>query len=172
MRLRADLNVGSPAADVWAAVSSPSGAACLPGMDPVNGRFTLVVETGEVVLEGSADVASDPRARTVTVDARGTEISGGGRARATLLLRVGDDGLFSTVDLEAEVSLTGEIAGRDRLVADALYRLADEWADRLEDHLGAPARAPAERNGDSGAVEPAAGDDGWLSRLIGKLRGR
>jgi carbon monoxide dehydrogenase subunit G len=166
MRLRADLSVGRPAADVWAAISSRAGVACLPAVDLERGTFSVALESGTLVLEGSADVVSDPRVRTVTVDARGT--SGGGRARATMMIRVREDGLFSTVDIEAELSLSGELAGRDRLVAEALYRLGDEWAACLEGRLGARASVePARRT-----AVPEAETAGWLSRLLGRFRGR
>jgi hypothetical protein len=168
MRLRVDLTVGHPAADVWAAMSSPAGAACLSALDRTAGTFTLLVGSGTLVLEGTADVAADPRALTVTLHARAAEASGGGGARVTLMARVGDDGLFSTIDLEAEVVLSGDLGTRSRLIAEALYRIADEWAVCLEEHLGPgtpPRPVPAQ--------PPVAEADRprWLGRLVRRIRG-
>ena len=173
MRIRADFGVGHPAADVWALLAGPEGAACVPGLDlPGSGSGSLAidVEARHLVFEGEAAVASDERARTVTVEARGVERGGRGKARATLLLRVDEDGMFSTVAVEADLHLSGEIAAESRLVAEEAYRLADRLAGCLEERLGRAASAstvavPLPKETTDRTVR----DDGWLHRLLRRL---
>lgn len=172
MRLRADLTVGHPAAGVWAAMCSATGAACVDGLDPEAGTFTLALESGPLVVAGTADVASDERARTVTVDARGVTVPGGVRVRATLMARVLEDGLFCTVDVEAEVSPSAGPSGEGRLVAEALYRLADRFAECLERSLGTgPPAVPAVPAESMPGAAEAGFEAGWFRRLIGRLGG-
>ncbi|MCB2223238.1 MAG: hypothetical protein KQH83_03595 [Actinobacteria bacterium] len=172
MRLRADFGVGHPAAEVWARLASPDGAGCVPGVEiagPDGGSLAIDVEARHLVFDGSAAVASDRRARTVTVEARGVERAGRGRGRATLLLSVEEDGLFSTVRVEADLHLSGEVADMSRLIAEAAYRLADGVAECLDASLGsAPApEAPAGQglaDGDGERHRP-----GWVRRVLGRL---
>ncbi len=172
MRIREDFTVGHPAADVWSLLSSAEGAACLPGFDlDTPGTVSFNVDARRLVFDGTASTAADERARTVTVDAKGVERSGLGRARITLMMRVADDGLFSSVQLEAEVSLTGELSSMARLIAEAAYPLSDEFAERLEICLGIGSRppAPAPQAGAGADAEPEEAH-GWLGRLLGRIR--
>jgi len=170
MRIREDFTVGHPAADVWSLLSSAEGAACLPGFDlGTPGTVSFRVDARRLVFDGTASTAADERARTVTVDARGVERSGLGRARITLMLRVADDGLFSRVQLEAEVSLSGELSDMARRIAEASYPLSDEFAERLEVCLGRGSRPPAPIP-DSGADAESEETGGWLDRLLGRFR--
>jgi len=170
MRIREDFTVGHPAADVWLLLASAEGAACLPGLDlEPPGTVSFDVQARRLVFDGTAATAADERARTVTVEAKGVERSGLGRARITLMMKVGDDGLFSNVQVEADVSLAGELSGMARLIAEAAYRLSDEFVEAIEACLGKgsrpPAPVPAADTGDEDG-DP----DGWLSRLLGRLR--
>jgi carbon monoxide dehydrogenase subunit G len=176
MRIRADFGVGHPAAEVWALLSSPDGAGCVPGLSiegSAGGSLGLDVEARHLVFDGTAAVASDPRARTVTIEVKGTERGGRGRARSTLLLRVEEDGLFSTVNVEADLHLSGEIASESRLIAEQAYRLADRVAECLEERLG-PGR-PAAGPDRAPAAEPTAAAEpgrpvGWLRRWFRRDR--
>ena len=170
MRIRADFGVGHPADEVWALLASDDGPSCVPGLQldpPGGGSIAFNVEARRMVFEGTAAVATDERARTVTVEAKGVERSGRGRARTTLMLRVDDDGLFSTVNIEADLHLSGDVASLARLIAEAVYRMADQVAECLDEKLGADARpegpGPVRAGGDP---EPAAG---WLRRLIDRF---
>jgi len=173
MRIRADFGVGHPAADVWALLASDQGAACVPGLQlnpPGGGSIAVDVEARHFVFEGTAAVASDERARTVTVEAKGVERTGLGKARTTVMLRVDDDGLFSTVNVEADLHLSGEVAVMARLVAEAAYRMADEITECLDAKLGAGSRPPAPKP--APAPEPPESGTGWVRRLVGRLGGR
>ncbi|MCJ7726415.1 MAG: hypothetical protein MUP76_08535 [Acidimicrobiia bacterium] len=170
MRIRADFGVGHPAAEVWALLSSGDGAACVPGLEiGESGSGTLALDAGarHLVFDGTAAVASDRRARTVTVEAKGIARAGMGKARTTMLLRVAEDGLFSTVNVEADLHLSGEIVSITRLLAESAYRLADQVAECLDLALGADSRPAAPRS------EPQPADPGpppgWLRRLADRL---
>ena len=100
---------------------------------------------------------------------KGTERSGRGRARSTLLLRVEEDGLFSTVNVEADLHLSGEIASESRLIAEQAYRLADRVAECLEQRLGPG--LPTEVPEPASTPEPGPAAEpreplGWLRRLF------
>ncbi len=139
MRIRADFGVGHPAAEVWGRLASPEGCECVPGLSiggPEEGSIAFDVGARRLTFGGSAVVVSDPRAHTVTVEAKGVERSGLGKGRVTLLLNVEEDGLFSTVRVEADLHLTGEAASMSRLIAEAAYRLADGVAECLDTALG------------------------------------
>lgn len=167
MRIRADFGVGHPAPDVWALLAS-EGSGCVPGLTPGDpGSLAFDIEARHLVFEGSAAIASDRRARTVTVEAKGTERSGLGKGRATLLLRVDDDGLFSTVNVEAELHLSGEVSAWSRLIAEAAYRLADGVAECLDARLGEGSRPPAPAP-DPVPAEPEP-EPGLWKRLLGRL---
>lgn len=173
MRIRADFGVGHPAPDVWALLSSNDGVGCLPGLvldESGEGALSFDVEARHLVFEGTASVASDQRARTVTVEARGTERAGRGKARTTLMLRVDDDGLFSTVNVEADLHLSGEVASMGRLMAEAAYRMADQVAECLDEKLGEGSRPPAPLpQPTSQGVER---EGGWLRRIADRIIGR
>jgi len=174
MRIREDFTVGHPAADVWALLASSEGADCLPGLDlEPPGTVSFDVEARRLVFDGTSATASDERARTVTVEAKGVERSGLGRARVTLMMRVGDDGLFSNVQVEADVSLTGELSDMARLIAETAFRLSDEFAGAIEACLGKGSRPPApipEAGAGDGDGDGDGKADGWLGRLLGRMR--
>ena len=171
MRIRADFGVGHAAPDVWALLSSGAGAECVPGLSlgtAGEGQLEMDVEARHLVFDGTADVASDEPARTVTAEIRGTERSGLGKARAIVMLRVEEDGLFSTVNAEADLHLTGQLSSMARLLAESAYRLADGLADRLDANLGAGSRPPAPT---PEPVSSATPDRGWWRRLLDRLGG-
>ncbi|MBU1227830.1 MAG: hypothetical protein KJ698_11560 [Actinobacteria bacterium] len=172
MRIRADFGVGHPAADVWSLLASSQGHSCVPGLQvgqAGRGSFAFDVQARHLVFDGTAAVASDERARTITVEARGAEQAGRGKARTTLMVKVADDGLFSTVNVEADLHLTGEIASLTRLIAEAAYRIADQVAECLEARLGTgPPRVRPAAPPPPGEPEPKTG---WLRRLAGRLGG-
>lgn len=170
MRIRADFGVGHPAAEVWALLSSPDGVSCLPGLelsDSGSGTLVFDIEARHLVFDGTAAVASDQRARTVTVEAKGIERAGLGKARTTMMLRVEDDGLFSTVNVEADLHLSGRISSMGRLMAEAVYRMADQVAECLDTKLGVGSRPPAPRPIPD--PEPAP-EPGWLRRIADRFR--
>lgn len=173
MRIRADFGVGHPAAEVWALLASGMSAACVPGLQiGESGAGTLSLDAGarHLVFEGTAAVASDRRACTVTVEAKGTERAGLGTARTTMLLRVAEDGLFSTVNVEADLHLSGELVPITRLLAESAYRLADQVAECLDTTLGAGSRPAAPRPTPQPVdPEPPAG---WLRRIADRLSRR
>jgi carbon monoxide dehydrogenase subunit G len=172
MRIRADFGVGHPAAEVWALLASEDGPGCVPGLavsGPSAGSLEFDVEARHLVFEGSAAAASDRRARTVTVEARGEERSGLGRARTTLILRVDEDGLFSTVNVEADLHLSGEISSMARLIAEAAYRLADGIAECLDAALGAGSLPPAASPVPEAVPDEAGAVQGWLRRFLGRV---
>jgi carbon monoxide dehydrogenase subunit G len=176
MRIRADFGVGRPAAEVWARLSSADGLACVPGLVVAGSEGSLTIGVGDrlLVFDGSAAVASDRRARTVTVEAKGAERSGRGRGRITMLLKVEEDGLFSTVDVEADLHLSGELASMTRLVAEAAYRLADRVAECLDRGAGA-APEPADLRPAHPApeapppLEEVEERRGWVRRFLGRI---
>jgi carbon monoxide dehydrogenase subunit G len=176
MRIRADFTIGHPAAGVWAALSSPEATGWVPGLAVDAGVLTVDVETRDLVFDGTAAATSDARAGTVTVEAKGLERSGLGRARATVMLRVIEDGLFSSVGIEAEFALSGGLAELSRLIAEAFYRTADGFAEGLEAHL-AGGRLPAAPGPvpvvpDAASAPTGEAREGWLRRALRRLRGR
>jgi carbon monoxide dehydrogenase subunit G len=178
MRIRADVGVGHPANDVWALLASRSGAKCVPGLTTGPGdvrSLAFDVEARHLIFDGTASAASDGRARTVTVEAKGVERAGLGKARTTVMLRVDDDGLFSSINLEADLHLSGEVASMARLIAEVVYRLADEMAECLDERLGAGARPPAPPPPTPPPESSRSSDQqrtGWVRSLLDRLGGR
>lgn len=178
MKVREDFTIGHPADAVWSLLADrDQAAACVPGLDPAARRLVLAVGDDSLDLIGTATVRMRPGDRVCHLELRGEEPAGRGKARARLDVSVEGGGLFSTVHVDADVTLGGELADMPRTgwLTEAAYRLADGFAECVERRLGAALgrasgtdTAPAE----AGAVRPAepAERPGWLQRVIGLLR--
>lgn len=182
MRIREDFTIGHPAESVWAFLTDLQRAVdCVPGLDAAAGRLVLTAGDRSVVVIGAATAAVNRADRSITLELRGAEPGGGGRARARLEVSVEDGGLFSAVRVEGELTLGGELGGMKGtgLVAEAAHALLDRFADCAERRLGGDASAPepksrdpAGRSGTADAADgppPAPGRPGWLRRLFGRI---
>jgi len=167
MRLRADLAIGRPAPEVWETIASGRGLRRVAGLVPDGeggGSLVINMDGEDLVFDGRGAAVGDRERRTVTVEARGEERSGRGRARMVISLRVAEDGLFSTISVEAEIIVTGGLSVVSHRIAETAYRVCDEWAAAVESGLAEPGRPQAL----SGAPIPAAAP-APRRRLLGAL---
>jgi carbon monoxide dehydrogenase subunit G len=132
-------------------------AACLPGAvvdsvteEGITGRLTLRAGARVLAYRGSArlDDRDAPPGR-IAVALAGGEGEGDGRLAATVRALLRADGAGTTVELVADLELTGSTTGvDDRLLADTVQRLLIEFSRCLVAEVAAPAAEPA-------APEPA-----------------
>lgn len=136
MTIKDRMELPHPARDVYALVTDLDAVApCLPGarLNPVAEGEPDAARTGEVVFsfgpiryryKGTIRITGmDPQARTVSFDAAGTETSGEGTLGVQMLLSVGEAAeAGSTLDVAAEVELTGMIADYGQGMAEEVAR--------------------------------------------------
>ena len=114
-------------------------------------------------------VEQDRSARRAVLAADVKEARGQGSARATMTMRVGEDGPGASVESATEVQLTGRAAQMGRgLIEDVAGRLVREMADNLGALLATPAPAPSAAAADPAPSRPAARPVNGLG-LVGKV---
>jgi carbon monoxide dehydrogenase subunit G len=112
-------------------------------------------------------VEQDRSARRAVLAADVKEARGQGSARATMTMRVGEDGPGASVESATEVQMTGRAAQMGRgLIEDVAGRLVREMADNLGALLATPAPAPSAAAADP--APPAARPLNGLG-LVGKV---
>ena len=114
-------------------------------------------------------VEQDRSARRAVLAADVKEARGQGSARATMTMRVGEDGPGASVESATEVQLTGRAAQMGRgLIEDVAGRLVREMADNLGALLATPAPAPSAAAGADPAPSPPAAEPVNGLGLVGK----
>lgn len=143
MELRNTFVVPGSADDAFASlVDLEQVAPCMPGAeltgrdgDAYAGRLKLRIGPITVGYEGTVTVAaSDPAARTATLEATGTELGGSGGASATVTATVTElDTDRSEVEVVTDLDIRGKAAqfGRGAL-GEVTQRVLDQFARNLE----------------------------------------
>lgn len=105
--------------------------------DEVKGSVTVKLGPMKVEYRGIARVdASDVERRELRIAASGDETRGTGSASANISTRLEPEAAGTSVNIVAEVSITGRPAQMGvGLIQDVAKRLTNEFADRLQNEL-------------------------------------
>ena len=132
----------------------PSVAQCLPGAElkdvepdgSYNGQLSVKLGPMTATFEGTATVAPDPATKTATIEGKGVDKRGGSRGQVKLDYAVIAAGTGSTVDIDADITLSGPAAqfGRTGLINEISKRLIGDFVDCLEAKLGASSEEAAD----------------------------
>jgi carbon monoxide dehydrogenase subunit G len=126
-------------------------APCVPGaqiteaIDENHYRGTVKVKLGAVQMtyRGELEMRPDEATRTITLDAKGTEMRGSGGASGTFTTRlVSTESGGTEVEIVSRVDVTGRVAQFGRgIMQDVANRLIKEFAQCLEQKLQPPRNA-------------------------------
>jgi carbon monoxide dehydrogenase subunit G len=160
---------------------------CLPGAELTEtvddhtwkGKVNMKLGLVSMSFAGTVEMAErDLASHRVVLHARGTEQKGKGAADAkvTSWLEPADGG--TTLKMEADITLTGAAAQLSRgLLPEVSKRLTQQFADCLEENLGAAAAGAAESTGEAttsaapAAVKPVGGIRLGLAAIWGVIAG-
>lgn len=167
MQISKQVFIARPPDQVWEFLSDvPAVADCVPGFElkeevepgVYKGMFTVKVGPVTARLEGQGRLETDPEARKGSVEGKGVDRRGGSRATAKLQYGVTSADGGSSIDVLADVTLSGPLAqvGRTGIIEDIADRLTQEFVTELERRLSAAGEAPAagEAAGEAAAVAP------------------
>jgi hypothetical protein len=180
--------VARPVDEVWTYLLDVERIApCLPGAELAEtiddhtwkGKVNMKLGPVSMSFAGTVEMAErDPASHRVVLHARGTEQKGKGAADAkvTSWLEPADGG--TTLKMEADITLTGAAAQLSRgLLPEVSKRLTQQFADCLEENLGAAAAGAAESTGEAttsaapAAVKPVGGIRLGLAAIGGVIAG-
>jgi uncharacterized protein len=154
MKINQRFMVAQPAERVWYLLSNvPAVAVCIPGLEltehqddgTCKGRFALKVGPLSAKLDGVGIFLRDNKSRSATVEGKGVDKRGGSRVSASMRYVVIDGGDASTVEVEADIKLSGPLAqvGRTGIIEDVAQTLTNEFAANIEQRLvSEPAETP------------------------------
>lgn len=153
MEIKQSFTVARPLADVWALFQDiPAVARCMPGAelleDKGNGLYTgkVGIKLGPFVasFEGEAQSTVDAAAHSGHVEGRGVDKRGGSRSRLVMDYRLAETDRRTTVDITADIQLSGPVAqfGRTGIIAETATFLIGQFVANVEAKLAPPA-APA-----------------------------
>jgi carbon monoxide dehydrogenase subunit G len=172
MKLEQSFEVDAPIEQVWTALLDLEQVApCLPGAaitghdeeGTYHGEFQVKLGPTTAAYRGTIKIqSSDAATHTATLAARGTDKRGQGGANATIVNTLHEtEGGGTRVDAVTDFTITGRLAsfGRGGMMKDISNRLLRDFADCLQQRLGAepPAAAVAEGKSPaevSGATPP------------------
>lgn len=131
----------------------PAVAQCLPGaeLQSVNedgsysGQLSVKLGPMTAAFEGKAIVAPDAASKTATIEGKGVDKRGGSRGQVKLKYGIAPSEDGSTVDIDADISLSGPAAqfGRTGLINEISKRLIGDFVTCLEGKLSATSSAAA-----------------------------
>jgi carbon monoxide dehydrogenase subunit G len=140
-------------------------APCMPGaqLQEVEGdeyRGIVKVKVGPITAQykGAARLAEvDEPNRRVVLDASGRDTRGQGNAKATITVRMEDDGGGTKVDVHTDLQITGKVAQFGRgVLADVSTKLLGQFVDSLErDVLSGDGSTTGNGSADAGAASRA-----------------
>lgn len=186
MKIEHVFEVGRPPEEVWALFQDvPEVVGCMPGAelleelgdDRYRGRVSIRLGAIQARFEGEAQRRADPERRAGTLEGQGLDRSGGSRGRVQLEYRISPAAAGSEVAIDADVTLSGPAAqfGRAGIVRELSSRLIREFAQCLEEKLGAgsPAERGAVRAREIRGIRLLLASvwsliRGWLGRLTGR----
>lgn len=155
MKISQQFDVARDPSTVWEFFQDvPAVAQCLPGAELQNvnedGSYTgqLSVKLGPMTaaFEGQAIVTPDPASKTATIEGKGVDKRGGSRGQVKLNYSISGSETGSTVDIDADISLSGPAAqfGRTGLINEISKRLIGDFVQCLEGKLSAETEEAAE----------------------------
>lgn len=148
MKISQQFEVAADPDTVWEFFQDvPSVAQCLPGAElkdvepdgSYNGQLSVKLGPMTAAFEGMATVKPDPATKSATIEGKGVDKRGGSRGQVKLNYAIVATGTGSTVDIDADITLSGPAAqfGRTGLINEISKRLIDDFVDCLEAKLGA-----------------------------------
>ena len=171
MQLDHEFTVPVPAAQAWPVLLDIDRIApCMPGatvtkVDGDDFEGTVKVKVGPITVTygGSASfLEKDESDRRAVIEARGRETRGSGTATARVTAQLFDQGDFTRVVVNTDLSVTGKPAQFGRgVMNDVGGKLLGRFADCLAGQLaGQPAVAPAAAPADAGCASSTAAGTG------------
>jgi carbon-monoxide dehydrogenase small subunit len=153
LEIKQSFTVARPLADVWALFQDiPTVARCMPGAelteDKGNGLYAgkVGIKLGPFVaaFEGEAQSTVDAAAHSGHVEGRGIDKRGGSRSKLVMDYRLSEADRRTTVDLTADIQLSGPIAqfGRTGIITETATFLIGQFVQNVETRL-APVAEPA-----------------------------
>ena len=155
MKISQQFEVAGDPDTVWEFFQDvPSVAQCLPGAElkdvepdgSYNGQLSVKLGPMTAAFEGRATVTPDPATKTATIEGKGVDKRGGSRGQVKLNYAIVAAGTGSTVDIDADITLSGPAAqfGRTGLINEISKRLIGDFVDCLEAKLGAGSEEAAD----------------------------
>jgi uncharacterized protein len=140
---------------VWSLFQDvPAVADCLPGAElsgegvdgSYDGKLSVKLGPMTAAFEGTATITPNPDDRSATIEGKGVDKRGGSRGQVKLDYRIKEAGTGSVVDIDADVSLSGQAAqfGRTGLINEMSKRLIADFSTCLESKLSAESDEEAE----------------------------
>ncbi len=172
-------DINQPPELVWRFFQDvPRVVTCMPGLEyggAREGEAGEEIHAGKVriklgpvsaAFEGEAAIPEvDEAARTARIEGKGIDKRGGSRASATVIYKIIENGGASTVELNADIKLSGALAqmGRTGIVQDVAAQITEQFAASLRATLASEAAAMAaatetgaDSSANAGAPEPVA----------------
>ncbi|HEY5889438.1 MAG TPA: SRPBCC family protein [Acidimicrobiia bacterium] len=155
MKISQQFDVASTPQVVWEFFQDvPSVAQCLPGAELLevnddgtyDGKLSVKLGPMTAAFEGTATVTPDPESMTAKIEGKGVDKRGGSRGQVKLDYKVSPAALGSSVEIDADVTLSGPAAqfGRTGLINEISKRLIGDFVDCLEGKLAAGSAEAAE----------------------------
>jgi carbon-monoxide dehydrogenase small subunit len=146
LEIKQSFTVARPLADVWALFQDiPTVARCMPGAelteDKGNGLYAgkVAIKLGPFVaaFEGEAQSTVDAAAYSGHVEGRGVDKRGGSRSKLVMDYRLSEADRRTTVDLAADIQLSGPIAqfGRTGIITETATFLIGQFVQNVEARL-------------------------------------
>lgn len=164
MIITTSFTVDAPLDVVWRhLLDVPTIAPCVPGaqltsvIDDHTYEGKIQVKLGPITVDYKGQVqidAIDEAAHTVNLKANGVESRGRGGAAATVHSEMHAEAGRTVVTMQSDVAVSGLVAqfGRSAIMQDVSQRLAQQFANCLEQQLQASSVAPP--LSESGAASP------------------
>ena len=148
MKIERQFEVSQPPHVVWDFFQDVEEVAgCMPGAELTGmtedggyrGRLSARLGPVKANFDGIARVRTDLGTKTGWIKAEGADREGGSMGQADVEYVIGDNGAGASVDVRADLTLSGRLAqfGRPALVNEISGRLIAEFVDCLEAKLAA-----------------------------------
>lgn len=156
MKVSHQFEVARDSETVWEFFQDvPAVAQCLPGAELMNvnddgsysGKLSVKLGPMTAAFEGTAIVEPDPATKTATIEGKGVDKRGGSRGQVKLNYAIEGAGGSSTVDIDADITLSGPAAqfGRTGLINEISKRLIGDFVECLEGKLSATSEEAADQ---------------------------
>lgn len=156
----------------------PRVVACMPGLEyggvradgagnDTQGEIhagNVRIKLGPVsaAFEGEATISEvDATARTARIEGKGIDKRGGSRASATVVYKIAATDAGSTVEINADIKLSGALAqmGRTGIVRDVAAQITEQFAESLRATLAAETAEETAEETAATVAASVAGDD-------------
>jgi len=169
MEIKQNFPVSQPLPTVWAFFHDvPSVATCLPGAEylgtkddgTITGKVSAKVGPFQASFEGEAKVKYNEDVKKVEFEGKGVDRKGASRGKMSMLCTLRPEGDATSVDVVADVQLSGSIAqfGRTGLLTEIANQLVGEFVRNAEAELGRRNPAPEVAQASGASASESASD--------------